>query len=65
MRLFLEVSFLFTNFAAAYCIFYMSDMSENPISSATTPGVDDAVGVSDAGDSASEIASEQRFGMWL
>ena len=61
MRLFLEVSFLFTNFAAAYCIFYMSDMPENPISNATTLGVDDAVGVSDAEDSASEIASEQRF----
>ena len=39
----------------------MSDMSETSISSATTPGVDDAVGVSDAEDSASEIASEQRF----
>ena len=38
----------------------MSAMSENPNSCAATRGVDDAVGVSDAADSASEIASEQR-----
>lgn len=38
----------------------MSDLSENPNSCATARGVDDAVGVSESADSASEIASEQR-----